>query len=112
MGKKRGNYLGLAKRFLLGDGIIVPVDEAEDADEESSSCAGSGDSFQWPNSSSSLSTLPSSSSEGRRGNSNGKPASFAFAKERWRSLMMEQVNKLLFLSRYVHERHMIPTQEG
>lgn len=37
MGKERENYLGLAKRFLLGDGIIVPVDEAEDADEESSS---------------------------------------------------------------------------
>lgn len=36
-GKKRGNYLGLAKRFLLGAGIIVPVDEADDAEEESSS---------------------------------------------------------------------------
>lgn len=31
------NPLGLAKRCLLGDGMIVPVDDAEDADEESSS---------------------------------------------------------------------------
>lgn len=34
------NPLGLAKRCLLGDGLIVPVDdaeEAEEADEESSS---------------------------------------------------------------------------
>ena len=34
------NPLGLAKRCLLGDGLIVPVedaDEADDADEESSS---------------------------------------------------------------------------
>lgn len=37
MGKKRGGYLGLAKRFLLGEGIIVPVDEAEDAEDEESS---------------------------------------------------------------------------
>ena len=36
-GKGRGSYLGLAKRFLLGEGIIVPVDEAEDAEEEESS---------------------------------------------------------------------------
>lgn len=37
MRRKRGSYLGLAKRFLLGEGMIVPVDEAEDAEEESSS---------------------------------------------------------------------------
>ena len=36
-GGGRGSYLGLAKRFLLGEGIIVPVDEAEDAEEEESS---------------------------------------------------------------------------
>ena len=35
--EEKRNYLGLAKRFLLGEGIIVPVDEAEDAEEESSS---------------------------------------------------------------------------
>lgn len=35
--EEKRNYLGLAKRFLLGDGIIVPVDEAEEAEEESSS---------------------------------------------------------------------------
>ena len=27
------NPLGLAKRCLLGEGLIVPVDDAEDADE-------------------------------------------------------------------------------
>ena len=38
IGKKKGSsYLGLAKRFLLGEGITVPVDEAEEAEEESSS---------------------------------------------------------------------------
>ena len=44
--KKGGSYLGLAKRFLLGEGIIVPVDEAEEAEEaeeESSSWAESVD---------------------------------------------------------------------
>lgn len=41
------SYLGLAKRFLLGEGIIVAVDEAEDVEEEeSSSCAASGDGLQ------------------------------------------------------------------
>ena len=35
--EEKRNYLGLAKRFLLGEGIIVPVDEAEEAEEESSS---------------------------------------------------------------------------
>ena len=29
--------LALAKRFWLGEGLMVPVDEAEDADDESSS---------------------------------------------------------------------------
>lgn len=37
MRKKKGSYLGLAKRFLLGEGMIVPVDEAEDAEEEEES---------------------------------------------------------------------------
>ena len=27
------NPLGLAKRCLLGDGLIVPVDEADEADD-------------------------------------------------------------------------------
>ena len=42
------NPLGLAKRCLLGDGLIVPVedvDDAEDADDESSSRIDSGKGF-------------------------------------------------------------------
>ena len=38
--KSKTNRLGLAKRCLLGEGLIVPVeeaDEAEEAEEESSS---------------------------------------------------------------------------
>lgn len=31
------NPFGLAKRCLLGDGMIVPADEFDDAEEESSS---------------------------------------------------------------------------
>lgn len=34
--------LGLANRCLLGDGIIVPVEEAEEAEDESSSSIDSG----------------------------------------------------------------------
>ena len=41
---KQTNPLGLAKRCLLGDGLIVPAEEAEDADDESSSGLGSGSS--------------------------------------------------------------------
>lgn len=47
--KKGGSYLGLAKRFLLGEGIIVPVDEAEEAEEESSSWAESVDGLRSSN---------------------------------------------------------------
>lgn len=36
------NPLGLANRCLLGDGIIVPVEEAEEAEDESSSSIDSG----------------------------------------------------------------------
>ena len=89
MGKEKegwGVYLGLAKRFLLGEGIMVPVDEAEDVEEEeSSSWAGSGDGLQVSHVSSSAF---SSSSWGGRGNSKGKAASLALAKERWSSLML------------------------
>ena len=63
MGKREeegrgGVYLGLANRFFVGEGIIVAVDEAEDAEEEeeSSSCARSGDGVllsNWSSSSSS-----------------------------------------------------------
>ena len=60
-GKRGGRYLGLAKRFLLGDGIIVPVDEAEDAEESSSSWA-SGDGLQSSTHSSPSSFFSSSSS--------------------------------------------------
>ena len=51
--KKRGkgSYLGLANNFFVGEGMIVAVDEAEDAEEEdeSSSWAGSGDGVQLSN---------------------------------------------------------------
>lgn len=43
------NPLGLAKRCLLGEGLMVPVedaDEAEEAEEESSSWVGSGSGFR------------------------------------------------------------------
>lgn len=36
------NPLGLANRCLLGDGIIVPVEEADEAEDESSSSTDSG----------------------------------------------------------------------
>ena len=61
--ERRGIYLGLAKRFLLGDGIMVPVDEAEDAEEEeSSSCTESGDGLRSSSNSSSCPISSSSSS--------------------------------------------------
>lgn len=76
------NPLGLAKRCLLGEGLIVPVDEAdeaEDAEEESSSGFGSGRGVR-------SSTYSSSSSSGKsligRGGSKGRPASLALAKDR------------------------------
>lgn len=83
------NPLGLAKRCLLGDGLIVPVDdaeEAEDAEEESSSGIDSGKGLRSSCSSSS-SSYCSCSAFGGSGGSKGKPASFVLAKERWRSLI-------------------------
>lgn len=74
------NPFSLAKRCLLGDGLIVPVDEAdeaEDAEDESSSAVDSGKDWSWS------SALSSSRNvfEGK-GGSKGRPASFALAKER------------------------------
>lgn len=56
-----GTPCGLANRALPGDGITVPVDETEDADEESSSCGWFGIDERDPNwsSSSSSSSLKS-----------------------------------------------------
>lgn len=74
------NPLGLAKRCLLGDGFIVPVDEAdeaEDAEDESSSAVDSGKDLSWSSASSSSRKV----FEGK-GGSKGRPASFAFAKDR------------------------------
>lgn len=82
------NPLALAKRCLLGDGLIVPVDDADDAEDvedESSSGACSGNGWR----SSSSSSIPSSGVFGGSGGSKGRPASFALAKERWRSLMVK-----------------------
>lgn len=80
------NPLGLAKRCLLGDGLIVPVEdaeEAEDADDESSSVdfrSGNGVRLSY----STVSSPAGSSSKVPcgKGGSKGRPASFAFAKER------------------------------
>ena len=82
------NPLGLAKRCLLGDGLIVPAEEADEvdeADEESSSCADSGSGFK--------SSIPSSSSSSSSwlcgsGGSKGRFASLALAKDRWRWLIV------------------------
>lgn len=87
---------GLAKRRLLDDGLIVPVDDAEEAEEaedESSSWADSGSGLKLscssPSSPSSFS-CSSNSSFGGSGGSKGRPANFAFAKDRWRSLMISR----------------------
>ena len=81
------NPLGLAKRCLLGDGRIVPVDDAEEAEEaelESSSGA-SGSGFR-----SSISSSSSFSTKwlGGGGGSKGRPASLARAKDRCKSLIV------------------------
>jgi hypothetical protein len=74
----------LAKRRLLGDGTIVPVDEAEDAEEESSSGRGSGKVLgSFSSSSCSSNVLPG------MGGSKGRPDNFALAKARWNWLMSE-----------------------
>ena len=79
------NPFGLAKRCLLGDGLIVPVDDAEDAEdaeEESSSGAESGNGFSSSSFSSVSSSYCSSRTLDGSGGSKGKPASFALANER------------------------------
>lgn len=88
------NPFGLANNFWLGDGRIVPADEAEDAelaDEESSSVV-----LNWPRSSS-CSPFSSSASSKTNGGSGGSIASFDLAKERCRSLMVTSGAQLLFL---------------
>jgi len=82
--RKQTNPFGLAKRCLLGEGLIVPVEdaeEAEEADEESSSGLGSGSGWS---SSYSCSSYSSSSirDPGGIGGLNGRPASLALAKAR------------------------------
>ena len=67
---------------------MVPVedaDDAEDAEEESSSWVGSGSGFRW--SASSAMSCSSGRSVLGIGGSNGRPASLALAKERCRSLI-------------------------
>ena len=92
------NPLGLAKRCLLGDGLMVPVDDAEEADdvdEESSSRRGEG-SGRSSSSSNSSSSFPSSSSIrvlGGMGGSKGRPDSLALANARWRSLIVDDLTQ-------------------
>ena len=66
------NPAGTANRFLLCSGLIVPVEEADDADDEESS--------------KSISEGASTMSSGGR---DGRFASLALRKERWRSLMVD-----------------------
>src|SRR4051812_41737094 len=66
---------GRANRFLLGVGLMVPADEAEDADDESSSTRSVPCSCN------------ASSSPGGSGGMGGSSASLALAKDRWSSLI-------------------------
>jgi len=72
--------LGRSKRFLLGVGTIVPVEDADD-DESSADVDGKRDPFS---SSSSLSSNV-------KGGSGGSFDRWCFAKERCRSLMFQAV---------------------
>lgn len=74
---KRNYPCGLANRFWLGDGMTVPVEEAEEAEDESSSVVCSGSSGTWSASSSSISSKISAGRALRR----------FFAQAFWRSLM-------------------------
>lgn len=67
------------------DGLIVPVEDAEEAEDESSSDRSARSSPNESRSSSSSSSGKSTSGSGIIG---GNPLSFAFANARWRSLMM------------------------
>jgi hypothetical protein len=86
------NPLGLTKRCLLGEGLIVPVDEADEAEEaeEESSSDGLASGSGWSSSlcSSSRSAVIISSGIG---GSKGRLASFAFAKALCRSLIIKDV---------------------
>ena len=88
--------LGLTKRCLLGDGTIVPVDEADDADDaedESSSGEGSDNGANLP--ASSLSSSSATDAEKRPGGSigsNGRLVSLALANDRCRLLMLWSKN--------------------
>lgn len=66
--------LALANKFCVDDGLIVPVDEAEDAEEESSSCESAGKLPTSSNSSSCASSMLC-------GTSGGSLASIDFAKD-------------------------------
>lgn len=73
------NYpCGLANKFRLGEGMMVPVDEAEDAEDESSSgnSGSSGISSVSPSLSDSLSS--------------GMAFSFALANSRRRSVISDE----------------------
>ena len=106
-----------ATNLRRGSGLIVPVDEAEeaeDAEEESSSGPFSERGLsegRGRSSSSSGSSLPLESSAsdsgiepGGRGGSKGRPASLALAKERWRLLMMGRDGVVQAIGRFEFER--------
>ena len=67
--------VGRAKRLLVAIGFIVPVEEADEAEDESSLVWSTGNSVK-PSVSSS-----SSSANGSGGNAGGKPPSLAFAND-------------------------------
>jgi hypothetical protein len=73
---------GRAKRFLATVGLMVPVDEADDAEEESSSVCSTGNS-EKPSVSSSCSSKES-------GSIGGKPANLALANDLCKSLIVAQ----------------------
>ena len=77
--------LGRANVLPALDGLIVPVDEAEEAEDESSS---DRSVLNSPNESRSSSSSSSAKSFSGCGTTGGKPESLAFAKARWRSLIV------------------------
>ncbi len=88
--------IGRAKSLLLRVGLIVPVEEADEAEElESSSRCSMGWSVKL-----SVSTSRSSKEGGRTG---GKPASLALAKDFCKLLMMNRGHSTLgiYEKRYV-----------
>ena len=77
--------LGRAKVLSALDGLMVPVEDAEETEDESSSHRSVLNS---PNESRSSSSSSSTRSTRGSGMSGGRPVSFAFANARWRSLIM------------------------